>query len=337
MVLLVALALAGCTGSGGDRLPENGVPANMTELKETLGVVQDPVYLPPLAKAQVNATATIVGAPVRFTSEGTSDPQGLPLSYAWEFGDGSTGEGSTTEHAYATPGEYVARLAVTNGKAPLADTAVVNLKVVAPNAAPVARLRIVDAAGADVASVERGIPVVFDATTSTDDAAFNVDLDLGDGTTSHETKVPHTYEKPGRFLARLKVTDGDGLSSTLDALVRVNARDEATGHAALTGDETQTASFLTAPGLTRVEATLTFDGSLGANDLTLILKDAGGREVGRAAGPTATGTQGAQARVLTLDAASLAPFAPGDWTAEVVRASVAPTGADWTLVIRQLY
>ena len=124
IVVIVVTLLAGCLSPGGERL----VPANMPELKEALGVVQDP--LAPLAKAVTNASVVGVGSPVRFSAEGTSDPQGLPLAYLWAFGDGATGEGAQATHAYEAPGEYAARLTVTNAGG-AADHAVVTVQVLA--------------------------------------------------------------------------------------------------------------------------------------------------------------------------------------------------------------
>lgn len=335
VLVVAALALAGCASNA--TTPDTLVPANMKELKAALGVGPvDPVYDAPLAKAQANASTVTAGAPVRFTSEGSSDPQGLPLAYAWTFGDGATAQGSMAEHAYGAAGEYVARLTVANDKG-LRDAAVVTVRVLDANRAPVAVLRIVDDAGEPVKSVERGVRVVFDATSSTDDGPFVVDWDFGDSTTSHEAKVGHTYAAPGRYLARLHVVDKDGLTSTAEALVRVNALYETDGAFALTDEPTATYAFPVASGLAGLDLTLAFEGALGANDLTLVLKDAGGKEVARAKGPTPTAAQGEQTRALTLDADALAGHAPGDWTVQVVREAGSPTGVAWSLVLRETY
>jgi len=54
-----------------------------------------------------------VGTPVAFDGTGSSDPDGGPLKYAWDFGDGNTGTGSTTTHAYDASGIYKVSLTVT--------------------------------------------------------------------------------------------------------------------------------------------------------------------------------------------------------------------------------
>jgi PKD repeat protein len=56
-----------------------------------------------------------VGAPVSFTGVRSSDAEGAPLSYRWNFGDGTTGNGVQPQHAYATEGTYLATLVVNDG------------------------------------------------------------------------------------------------------------------------------------------------------------------------------------------------------------------------------
>jgi hypothetical protein len=46
----------------------------------------------------------------------STDGDGSIVSWAWEFGDGTTGTGQTTTHAYATAGNRTARLTVTDDK-----------------------------------------------------------------------------------------------------------------------------------------------------------------------------------------------------------------------------
>ena len=53
---------------------------------------------------------------VRFTGV-ASDPDGTPVTYAWDFGDGSTSTQASPTHTYASSGRYSARLRVSSGGA----------------------------------------------------------------------------------------------------------------------------------------------------------------------------------------------------------------------------
>jgi cytochrome c len=51
---------------------------------------------------------------VRFTANG-SDPDGGPLRYSYDFGDGSpSATGRRATHTYAQPGTYTARVTATD-------------------------------------------------------------------------------------------------------------------------------------------------------------------------------------------------------------------------------
>jgi OOP family OmpA-OmpF porin len=65
--------------------------------------------------AAVSAAPGSGDAPLRvdLTGSGT-DEDGKVVSYAWDFGDGTTGQGTKTSHLYAKPGRYNVRLMVTD-------------------------------------------------------------------------------------------------------------------------------------------------------------------------------------------------------------------------------
>ncbi|MBI4421954.1 MAG: PKD domain-containing protein [Gemmatimonadetes bacterium] len=81
------------------------------------------VNLPPLADA--GGPYTSDGGEVRFDGSGSFDLDGdTPLTYAWDFGDGSSGTEQAPTHTYAADGRYTVTLVVTDarGMASLPDT-----------------------------------------------------------------------------------------------------------------------------------------------------------------------------------------------------------------------
>ncbi len=72
--------------------------------------------LPPTAAPAANPTTGTAPLAVAFTGSASTDPEGLPLAYAWDF-DGNGTDDATTANpnfTYTTAGTYVARLRVTD-------------------------------------------------------------------------------------------------------------------------------------------------------------------------------------------------------------------------------
>jgi PKD repeat protein/plastocyanin len=74
---------------------------------------------------------------VRFSSN-ASDPDGDPMMYVWEFGDGGTAGGSSATHTYAQVGTYTAKLTVTDSRG-ASGSATVTVTVSAADAPPLAK------------------------------------------------------------------------------------------------------------------------------------------------------------------------------------------------------
>lgn len=67
--------------------------------------------------ASFTSTNVVGQAPhvVNFDASASFDPDGDPLSYIWDFGDGNIGDGINSTHTYTTAGVYLARLTVSDG------------------------------------------------------------------------------------------------------------------------------------------------------------------------------------------------------------------------------
>ncbi|HEU5183561.1 MAG TPA: PKD domain-containing protein [Gemmatimonadaceae bacterium] len=152
-------------------------------------------------------------AAVTFQGGASIDPDGnTPLTYAWDFGDGSTGTGATTSHTYLTDGVYTVTLVVTDAlglsSAPAMTTATI------ANIAPTVN------AGSDVfVQEEQSFNLSASFTDpGADDGSWTYRIDWGDGETSSGTAENqnspiidhHEYDDDGAYTVRVTVTDKDG-------------------------------------------------------------------------------------------------------------------------------
>ena len=70
---------------------------------------------PPVAQASATPSTGPTPLTVNFSSAGSSDPEGQPLTYSWNFGDSTTSILANPSHTYSTPGPYQVRLTVSDG------------------------------------------------------------------------------------------------------------------------------------------------------------------------------------------------------------------------------
>jgi choice-of-anchor B domain-containing protein len=82
-------------------------------MDEGLFIVRPSINQSPLCDAGGSYDGA-AGAAVQFDASGSTDPEGPITSYAWDFGDGNTGDGPTPMHGYADEGDYVVVVCVTD-------------------------------------------------------------------------------------------------------------------------------------------------------------------------------------------------------------------------------
>ncbi|MGH7682140.1 MAG: PKD domain-containing protein, partial [Candidatus Eiseniibacteriota bacterium] len=80
----------------------------------TTASIVTPAGLPPVAHAG-GPYQGLVATAIAFDGSASFDPDGDPLTFAWDFGDKTNAAGAHAEHAYASPGTYLATLTATDG------------------------------------------------------------------------------------------------------------------------------------------------------------------------------------------------------------------------------
>jgi PKD repeat protein len=170
--------------------------------------------VPPANEAPTAAfVATPNGLAVAFNGSTSSDSDGTIASYAWDFGDSSTGTGATATHTYAQTGTYTVRLTVTDNRG--GTHSVTQDVVITQNAAPTAAFT----------STATDLSVAFNGSGSSDPdgTIASYAWDFGDTTTGTGATATHAYTAAGTYTVTLEVKDNRGASATTSAQVTVTA------------------------------------------------------------------------------------------------------------------
>lgn len=133
--------------------------------------------------------------------------------YAWDFGDNSTGTGSTTNHDYSSSGTYNVSVVVTSPYGCVGSgTAQVSLIVYD---SPIAAFTM---SGDDLSIIEPSVTFTSMASSNTIGWLW----DFGDSTTSTLASPMHTYQRVGTYDVRLIATSNGGCTDTLVEPLEVN-------------------------------------------------------------------------------------------------------------------
>lgn len=317
---------------------------------------------PPTARLAAPTSAQ-AGAALVLDASASSDPEGSPLTYAWDFGDGSHGGAARQSHRWASAGTYTLTLTVRDaaGLTAQASQTLTLSAAPAPVGSATLTAQVRDAAGQPLA----GVQAQAGAASAASDADGRLQLAVGTGAAQvlRLTKPGYTDQiKP------LQLPAGAGSDAVLDAVMLARSPAQTLADAAAGGSLTgpdgarltlpanalQTATGTPASGAVQVTLTpvnvasraqvpafpgafagdlpdgsTTLIASLGATEFTL---SQGGQPLQLRPGLRAevdlplytSATAGARVPLWSLDEASGQWVHEGD--GEVVAASGSPTG-----------
>lgn len=154
---------------------------------------------PPRPLAQASARPLADCRSVAFDASPTRGR--IPMSFLWDFGDGTTSPDPVIAHRYTDPGRYTARLEVLESGTRPGRGDALELPVHVRNA-PVA------VPGGDI-TVAPGQVLTFDGTRSipSDSPIARYRWTFGDGTVAEGAMAQKSYPAPGRYRAVLRVED----------------------------------------------------------------------------------------------------------------------------------
>ena len=231
---------------------DTGEPATVSALAvRTI----NPANEAPVAALQADLLAGTAPLSVGFDAAASSDSDGTIIEYAWDFdGDGLYEGFSDTpqvEHVFTNPGMFNTRMRVTDDQLARSSVQLTISVGSLSNSSPLGGLV------ADPLSGEVPLNVEFDGSSSLDPdgniVRFDWDFD-GDGAWDQYdglAQMSHTYQQPGVYQARMRITDDKGAQDVVAIVITAVVSGNLPPVAAFTPDDV----FEDAP------ATIDFDAS----------------------------------------------------------------------------
>jgi len=160
---------------------------------------------PPRVLSLDGPTTVQTGEEVNYAASVNAEEADRPLTYQWDFGDGSTGSGMTAAHTFEAPGTYTVRFTASNEAGEASQTLTVTAEE-PPQPAQVVSIN------ATPNPVDEGESVSFSANTQ-GDTPISYDWDFADGATGSGERPTHTYDEPGTYTVELTASNEVGESS----------------------------------------------------------------------------------------------------------------------------
>jgi len=165
--------------------------------------------------ANFTSTSSCLGEPVIFTDLSQANGGGQIITWAWNFGDPTSGVNNTSGlvnpmHTYAQPGTYTVSLIVITSNT-CSDT---TTRVITIAPAPFADFISTNGCSNDT--------IQFTSSTFVDPiSTLNWLWEFGDGATSTEADPQHIYAIQGIYIVNLTITDTAGCTATVSHPVSV--------------------------------------------------------------------------------------------------------------------
>lgn len=137
-----------------------------------------------------------------FSASVNEDEVTSPVSYQWDFGDGSTGSGLLTNHSFNQSGQYEVTFTASNEGGEVSETLTVEVED-PPVPAQIATIN------ADPSPATAGEEVSFTSNVQ-GDSPLDYEWDFGDGNTGSGETATHTFDEEGEYEVTLNASNEFG-------------------------------------------------------------------------------------------------------------------------------
>ena len=184
---------------------------------ESISINVSDVPVPTGVAINASSLTVIEGTSIDFTGSAT-DSTSTSLTYAWDFGDGTTGSGESVSHTFTQSGTYTVTLTVTNGLGGFA-THTIDITV---DGEPVPGTPVINAS--TLSTFIGDDPIDFSVTaTDPSGSALTFTWDFGDGNTGTGESVSHTYSSTGSYTVTVTATNTYSRTSTASVDITVTS------------------------------------------------------------------------------------------------------------------
>jgi PKD repeat protein len=218
-------------GSSGARAPTRtlGVKAGSpAAFQDSVRVVEDTLTVgsggaatnqPPVAQF-TGPTSGTVGTAVTFNGAASSDADGTIASYAWTFGDNTSGTGVSPSKTYTAAGTYTVTLTVTDNRGATATrSGSVTIAAGGTTPPPAGSAPVARANGPYTGTA--GTALTLSSTGSANATTYS--WALGNGQTATGASPSVTYASAGTYTIVLTVTGANGTTATSQATATITA------------------------------------------------------------------------------------------------------------------
>lgn len=141
-----------------------------------------------------------------------------PYTVRWDFGNGSSAQGTATNYTFENAGNFTVMVSVTDSLGRIVNSSVPIVADSVSSPPPLLATATVAATGQATCATPQ-VPYAFDGTASGGVAPYTFRWNFGDGSTANGPSATHSYSGPITSTPTLNVTDSTGATVQTDAVL----------------------------------------------------------------------------------------------------------------------